>query len=120
MTPEQALAEARQLYEDEKPIGWRAFSMGGVKVSNRVSWFEQQVKRAYPHAYWEDAERMFFGDLKTVLGYVNQGLDPNLTGDLRQTFRSLCRQAPAVANRIHNSDPEDLQRRLHIFGLTRY
>ena len=120
MTPEQALAEARQLYEDEKPIGWRAFSMGGIKVANRVRWYAQQIRRAYPYAEFEDAERMFFGDLKTVLAYVNEGLDPNLTGDLHTTFRSLCRQARGIADRIHNSDPEDLQRRLQIFGLTRY
>lgn len=48
---------------------------------------------------------MFFGDLQSVLAYVNQGLDPNLIGDLQQTFRSLCRQAKGVANRIHQSDP---------------
>ena len=81
MTPEQALAEERQLYEDEKPIGWHAFSMGGIKVANRVRWYAQQIRRAYPYAEFEDAERMFFGDLKTVLAYVNEGLDPNLTGD---------------------------------------
>ena len=120
MTPEQALAEARQLYETEKPIGWRAFSMGGIRVANRVPWYSQQIRRAYPYEEFEDAERMFYGDLKTVLAYVNEGLDPNLVADMRQTFRSLCRQAPGIAHRIHQSDPEDLQRRLAIFGLNRF
>ena len=41
--------------------------MGSIRIANRVSWYEQQVERAYPKSYWEDAERMFFGDLKTVL-----------------------------------------------------
>ena len=117
MTPEQAYAEAKQLYEVERPTGWRAFSMGGVKVANRVGWYEQQVKRAYPYDYFQDAERKFYGDLKTVLAYVNEGLDPNLVGDMRQTFRSLCRQAPKVAQRIHSEDPGDLRRRLQVFGL---
>lgn len=80
MTPEQALAEARKLYIDEKPVGWRALSMGGIRVANRVSWYEQQVKRAYPFETLEDAERMFYGDLKTVLAYVNEGLDPQSYG----------------------------------------
>ena len=120
MTPEQAYQEAKQLYLDEKPVGWRAFSMGGIKVANRVPWYQQQIRRAYPFEEFETAERMFYGDLKTVLAYVNQVLDPNLTGDLRQTFRSLCRQAKGVADRIHRSDPEDLQRRLNIFGLNRF
>jgi len=119
MNPEQAYAQAKQLYEDERPMGWRTFSMGGVKVANRVLWYEQQVKRAYPYDYWEDAERKFYGDLKTVLTYVNEGLDPNLVGDMRQTFRSLCRLAPKVADRIHKEDPADLQRRMNIFGLNR-
>ena len=120
MTPEQALAEAQQLYEEQRPIGWRTFSMGGIKVANRVGWYEKQVKRAYPWEYFEDAERMFYGDLKTVLDYVNAGLDPNLVGDMRQTFRSLCRLAPKVARRIHDEeDPIELQRRLDIFGLNR-
>ena len=119
MTPEQALAEARHLYETRKPIGWRAFSMGGVKVrdNGRARWYEQQVRRAYPFLDWEEAERAFFGDLTTVLAYVNAGHDPNLVGDLRQTFRSLCRVARGTAERIHNSNVEDLNRRLKIFGL---
>jgi hypothetical protein len=91
--------------------------MGGIRVANRVSWYEQQVKRAYPYAYWEDAERMFFGDLSTVLAFVNAGKDPNLVADMRMGFRSLCRVARGAAERIHNSDPEDLARRLAIFGL---
>ena len=118
MTPEQALAEAQLLYTKERPVGWRSFSMGGIKVENRVRWYEQKVKRAYPYEYFADAERMFYGDLKTVLDYVNAGLDPNLVGDMRQTFRSLCRLAPKVAKRIHNEeDPNELNRRLSIFGL---
>jgi hypothetical protein len=117
-TPEQALAEARYLYETRKPVGWRAFSMGGIKVANRVLWYERQVRRAYPFLDWEEAERCFYGDLSTVLAYVNAGKDPNLVGDLRQTFRSLCRVARGTAERIHESDQADLQRRLAIFGLT--
>ena len=117
-TPEQALAEARHLYETRKPTGWRAFSLGGIKVANRVPWYEMQVRRAYPYSDWEEAERCFYGDLSTVLAYVNAGKDPNLVGDMRQTFRSLCRMARGVAERIHNSDEADLQRRLAIFGLT--
>ena len=119
-TPEQALAEARHLYETRKPIGWRDFSLGGVRVrdNGRARWYEMQVKRAYPFMDWEEAERAFFGDLSTVLAYVNAGHDPNLVGDLRQTFRSLCRVARGTAERIHNSDSADLQRRLAIFGLT--
>ena len=120
MTPEQALAEAKLLYETERPVGWRTFSMGGIKVANRVLWYESQIKRAYPYDYFDDAERQFYGDLKTVLEYVNAGLDPNLVGDMRQTFRSLCRLAPKVARRIHNEeDPIELNRRLEIFGLNR-
>ena len=120
MTPEQALAEAKLLYETERPVGWRTFSMGGIKVANRVPWYESQIKRAYPYDYFDDAERQFYGDLKTVLEYVNAGLDPNLVGDMRQTFRSLCRLAPKVARRIHNEeDPIELNRRLEIFGLNR-
>jgi hypothetical protein len=119
VTPEQDLAEAKALYETEKPVGWRAFSMGGIKVANRVPWYSQQIRRAYPFEEFETAERMFYGDLKTVLAYVNAGHDPNLVADVRQTFRSLCRQAKGVADRIHQSDPEDLQRRLTIFGLNR-
>lgn len=117
MTPEQALAEARRLYEQRKPTGWRAFSMGGIKVANCVPWYQQQVRRAYPFLDWEEAERAFYGDLSTVLAYVNAGKDPNLVGDVRQTFRSLCRIARGAAERIHESDPADLQRRLRIFGL---
>jgi hypothetical protein len=117
-TPEQALAEAKRLYEERKPVGWRDFSMGGIKVANRVPWYERQVRRAYPYSDWEEAERAFLGDLSTVLAYVNAGKDPNLTGDLRQTFRSLCRVARGTAERIHESDQADLQRRLAIFGLT--
>jgi hypothetical protein len=117
-TPEQALAEARHLYETRKPTGWRAFSLGGIKVANRVPWYEMQVRRAYPYSDWEEAERCFYGDLSTVLAYVNAGKDPNLVGDMRQTFRSLCRVARGAAERIHNSDEADLQRRLAIFGLT--
>jgi hypothetical protein len=116
-TPEQALAEARRLYETRKPTGWRAFSMGGIKVANRVPWYQQQVRRAYPFMEWEEAERAFHGDLATVLAYVNAGRDPNLVGDLRQTFRSLCRVARGTAERIHQADQGDLQRRLAIFGL---
>ena len=120
MTPEQALAEAKLLYERERPTGWRTFSMGGIKVANRVPWYEQQIKRAYPFDYCDDAERRYYGDLKTVLAYVNAGLDPNLVGDMRQTFRSLCRMAHKVARRIHNEeDPVELNRRLEIFGLNR-
>lgn len=117
MTPEQALAEAKHLYETRKPVGWRAYSMGGIKVANRVRWYETQVKRAYPYMSWEDAERAFFGDLTTVLAYVNAGKDPNLVGDLLYSFRRLCRNARGIAERIHESDPEDLARRLAIFGL---
>ena len=120
MTPEQALAEAKLLYETERPVGWRTFSMGGIKVANRVPWYESQIKRAYPYDYFDDAERQFYGDLKTVLEYVNAGLDPSLVGDMRQTFRSLCRLAPKVARRIHNEEePIELNRRLEIFGLNR-
>ena len=120
MTPEEALIEAQMLYERERPIGWRTFNMGGIKVANRVSWYERQVRRAYPFDYFDVAERNFYGDLKTVLDYVNAGLDPNLVGDMRQTFRSLCRLAPKVAERIHaEEDPIELQRRLDIFGLNR-
>ena len=108
------------LYERERPTGWRSFSMGGIKVANRVPWYERQVRHAYPFEYFEVAERNFYDDLKTVLAYVNAGLDPNLVGDMRQTFRSLCRLAPKVAERIHNEeDPIELQRRLDIFGLNR-
>ena len=117
-TPEQALAEARHLYEQRKPVGWRTYHLGGIKVANRVRWYEMQVKRAYPYMDWEEAERAFFGDLSTVLAYVNAGQDVNLVGDLRTTFRSLCRVARGAAERIHNSDEADLQRRLAIFGLT--
>jgi hypothetical protein len=39
VTPEQALAEARHLYETRKPVGWRAFHLGGIKVANRVPWY---------------------------------------------------------------------------------
>jgi hypothetical protein len=119
MTPAQALAEARHLYETRKPTGWRAFHLGGIKVANRIPWYEMQVRRSYPYMGWDEAERAFFGDLSTVLAYVNAGLDPNLVGDLRQTFRSLCRVARGTAERIHNSDPADLNRRLAIFGLNR-
>ncbi len=119
MTPEQAYAEARQLYEREKPIGWRAFSMGSIRVGERAGWYERQVKRAYSYEYWEDAERMFYGDLMTVLAYVNAGKDPNLVGDVLYGFRRLCRNAPKIARRIHSEDPVDLQRRLNIFGLNR-
>ena len=118
-TPAQALAEARHLYETRKQTGWRAFHLGGIKVANRVPWYEQQVRRAYPFMDWEEAERAFFGDLSTVLAYVNAGQDVNLVGDMRQTFRSLCRVARGAAERIHNSDPADLNRRLAIFGLNR-
>ncbi len=117
-TPEQALAEARRLYEERKPVGWRTFHLGGIKVANRVRWYEMQVKRAYPFMDWEEAERAFFGDLSTVLAYVNAGQDVNLVADMRQTFRSLCRVARGAAERIHESDHADLARRLAIFGLT--
>jgi hypothetical protein len=116
-TSAQALAEARHLYETRKPTGWRAFHLGGIKGANRVPWYEMQVRRAYPYMGWEEAERAFFGDLSTVLAYVNAGHDVNLVGDMRQTFRSLCRVAKGAAERIHNSHPADLQRRLAIFGL---
>ena len=120
MTPERALAEAQRLYERNRPTGWRTFSMGGIRVANRVLWYEKQVRRAYPHGYFAEAERNFYSDLQIVLEYVNQGLDPNLVGDMRQTFRSLCRLAPKVAERIHGEeDPAELQRRLKIFGLDR-
>ena len=120
MTPHEAFLAARWLYIKERPIGWRAFSMGGVKVENRVGWYESQIKKAYPHDYFEDAERKFFGDLQTVLAYVNAGKDPNLVGDLLYGFRRLCRAAPKIARRIHNEeDPAELQRRLKIFGLDR-
>ena len=118
MTPEQALAEAQHLYEQRRPTGWRTFSLGGIRVANRVRWYEMQVRRAYPYMPWEEAERAFFGDLSTVLAYVNAGHDVNLVGDMRQTFRSLCRVARGAAERIHGSDEADLQRRLAIFGLT--
>ena len=118
-TPAQALAEARHLYETRKPTGWRTFHLGGIKVANRIPWYEMQVRRAYPFLDWDDAERAFFGDLTTVLAYVNAGQDVNLVGDMRQTFRSLCRVARGAAERIHNSDPADLNRRLAIFGLNR-
>ena len=117
-TPEQALAEARRLYEERKPVGWRTYHLGGIKVANRVRWYEMQVKRAYPYMDWEDAERAFFGDLSTVLAFTRAGKDPNLVGDVRANFRGLCRVARGAAERIHNSDPADLQRRLAIFGLT--
>jgi len=117
MTPEQAYAEARQLYIEEKPVGWRAFSMGSIRVSERPQWYEQQVRKAYPHDYFEDAERKFYGDLQTLLAYVNAGLDPNLVGDVLYGFRRLCRNAPKIADRIHKEDPVDLKRRLKIFGL---
>ena len=117
ITPEQALAEARHLYETRKPIGWRVYHLGGVKADGRARWYQQQVRRAYPYMDWEEAERCFYGDLSTVLAFVNAGRDPNLVGDLRMGFRSLCRVARGAAERIHNSDPEDLARRLAIFGL---
>jgi hypothetical protein len=117
VTPEQALAEARHLYEQRRPTGWRTFSLGGIRVANRVRWYEMQVKKAYPYMSWEEAERAFFGDLSTVLAYVNAGLDPNLVADMRMGFRSLCRVARGAAERIHNSDEADLQRRLRLFGL---
>ena len=117
MTPAEALAEARHLYEQRRPTGWRTFSLGGIRVANRVRWYEMQVKKAYPYMSWEEAERAFFGDLSTVLAYVNAGLDPNLVADMRMGFRSLCRVARGAAERIHNSDEADLQRRLRLFGL---
>ena len=119
LTPEQALAEARHLYETRKPTGWRTFSMGGVRArdNGRARWYEAQVRRAYPYMDWEEAERAFYGDLSTVLAYVNAGHDPNLVGELRTTFRSLCRVARGAAERIHNSDPADLNRRLAVFGM---
>ena len=116
LTPEQALEAAKQLYEEQKPVGWRTFSMGGIKVANRVKWYESQICYAYRNRPFHEAEKLFFGDLKTVLNYVNEGQDPNLVGDLRQTFRSLCRNCQFIARRIHNSDPR-LQTRLTIFGL---
>ena len=79
MTPEQAYAEASQLYSDQKPSGWRTFSMGSIRVSELAQWYEAQVKRAYPYEHWEDAERMFYGDLQTVLSYVNAGLTRTLS-----------------------------------------
>lgn len=120
ITPQQALAEARHLYETRKPIGWRAFDLSTVKVADRVDWYKRQVRRAYPGLDWEEAERCFYGDLSTVLSFVNSPAgDPNLTGDLRFNFKRLCRQAKGIAARIHASEPpEELQRRLDIFGLT--
>ena len=117
MTPAQALDEAQHLYETRRPTGWRTFTLQGIRVADRVGWYERQVRRAYPHLDWEEAERCFYGDLSTVLSYVNGGHDPNLTGDLRMTFRLLCKRARKVAERIHNEDPVDLNRRLAIFGL---
>ena len=118
MTPEQAYAEARHLYIDQKPIGWRAFSMGSIRVAERADWYAAKIKQAYPGEYFDDAERMFFGDLKTVLEYVNAGLDPNLVGDVLYGFRRLCRNAPKIARRIHREeDPIELKKRLEIFGL---
>jgi len=114
---EEALQAAKDLYIDQKPAGWRAFHMGGIKVANRASWYAQQVRWAHPNLPFYEAEKRFFGDLITVINYVNAGKDPNLVGDLRQTFRSLCRHAHFIANRIHESDPTDLERRLAIFGL---
>jgi hypothetical protein len=119
VTPEQALAEAKNLYESRKPVGWRVFSLGGVKVANRTSWYQRQVRRAYPFLDWEEAERSFFGDLTTVLAFVNAGQDPNLVGELRMGFRSLCRIARGAADRIHHTDQADLNRRLALFGLNR-
>ena len=117
MTPELAYAEARHLYESEKPIGWRAFSMGSIRVGERPKWYCNQIRKAYPFDDFETAERQFFGDLQTVLAYVNAGKDPNLVGDVLYGFRRLCRGAKGIANRIHNEDPVDLKRRLAIFGL---
>ena len=120
LAPEQALAEARRLYEERKPVGWRAFDLSTVKVADRGAWYAKQVKRAYPMAdSWEEAERAFFGDLSTVLAFTNAGMDPNLVADLRMNFRRLCHVAKGAAQRIHHSDPEDLNRRLAIFGLNR-
>ena len=119
MTPEQALAEAEALYVRERPTGWRTFTLRPINVANRVPWYERHVKRAYPYEYWEDAERMFYGDLMTVLAYVNGGLDINLCGDMTYNFKRLCKQAPKIAKRIHAEDPADLERRLNIFGLNR-
>ena len=116
MTPELAYAEAKQLYEKEKPIGWRAFSMGSIRVSERAQWYANQIRKAYPYEeYFEDAERMFYGDLLTVLAYVNANKDPNLCGDVLYGFRRLCRGAKGIAARIHAEDPVDLKRRLKIF-----
>ncbi|KZR93104.1 hypothetical protein MITS9509_00981 [Synechococcus sp. MIT S9509] len=117
MTPEQAFSEAKQLYESEKPVGWRSFSMGSIRVPERPEWYAKQVRKAYPFDDWETAERQFCGDLLTVLAYVNKGLDPNLVGDVLYGFRRLCRNASKIADRIHNEDPADLKRRLGIFGL---
>ena len=116
-TPEQALAEARHLYETRTPIVRRAFDLSTVRAGERASWYERQVRRSYPYMGWEEAERCFYGDLATVLAYVNAGYDENLVGDLRYNFRRLCRQARGIAERIHGSDPSDLARRLAIFGL---
>lgn len=115
---EQALAEAQRLYEARKPVGWRVFTLQGIRVAERAAWYERQVKRAYPSLDWWEAERMFFGDLSTVLAYVNEGHDVNLTGDLRMTFRLLCRRAKGIAARIHQDHAADFERRCAIFGLT--
>ncbi len=118
MTPELALAEAEALYVRERPTGWRTFNLQSIRVNERVGWYANQIRKAYPYEdYFEDAERMFFGDLQTVLAYVNANRDPNLTGDLTYNFKRLCRHAKGIANRIHNEDPAELKRRLAIFGL---
>lgn len=117
MTPELAYAEAKQLYEKQKPIGWRAFSMGSIRVSQRSQWYCNQIRMAYPFDDFETAERQFYGDLLTVLAYVNANKDPNLCGDVLYGFRRLCRGAKGIAARIHAEDPVDLKRRLAIFGL---
>jgi hypothetical protein len=115
---EQALAEARRLYEERKPVGWRVFTLQGIRVAERAAWFERQVQRAYPKLPWWEAERALYGDMATVMAYVNAGHDVNLTGDLRMGFRRLCREAKGIAARIHRDHEEDYQRRCRIFGMT--
>jgi len=116
---EQALGEARRLYEERKPVGWRVFTLQGIRVAERVSWYERQVQRAYPKLPWWEAERALYGDMATVMAYVNAGHDPNLTGEMRMTFRLLVKRARKIAARIHHDHEADFQRRCAIFGMNR-
>ncbi len=119
MTPEQALSNAKRLYERERPIGWRTFNLDSIKVADRAHWYARQIKQAYPYEdYFEDAEQLFYRDLITVLRYVNAGKDPNLTGDLTYNFKRLCRNAKNIASLIWSEeDPAERIRRLKIFGM---